>query len=73
MDNDVIVERLENLLRENSEEHKNILAQVVKTNGSVADIQRWRYLASGVILAMNVFIVPIILTIVIQFISKYMK
>jgi hypothetical protein len=66
MDNDVIIERLENLLRENSEEHKSILDQVKKTNGSVADIQKWRYLLTGGFIVSNIIIVPIIITLILK-------
>jgi hypothetical protein len=70
MNEEVILERLNNLINDNKEEHKSILAQVTKTNGSVADIQRWRYIATGVILLMNVLILPIILAVVIQYVLK---
>jgi len=70
MNEETILERLNNLIMDNKEEHKNILAQTTKTNGSVADIQRWRYICTGVILLMNVFFVPIILAIAIQWILK---
>lgn len=67
---DVVIERLNNLLKENKEEHESILAQVTKTNGSVADIQKWRYILTGAIIIMNVFLVPIIVAITLSFITK---
>lgn len=67
---DVVIERLNNLLKENKEEHESILAQVTKTNGSVADIQKWRYILTGAIIIMNVFLVPIIIAVTISFITK---
>ena len=71
----VIIERLDNLKRDNEEfkadnkrEHEMILSQTTKTNGTVADIQRWRYIMTGAIIIMNVFLVPIIVSIAIKYI-----
>ena len=56
----VIIERLNNLVEENKEEHKKILEQTTKTNGTVADIQKWRFLITGGLIVSNAIILPII-------------
>ena len=71
MDNDVIIERLENLLRENSEEHKNILAQVTKTNGSVTDLMKWKERLFAILIFMNIFLVPVIVAVFTRFTINY--
>jgi len=65
--NDVIIERLDNFIRENSEEHKALLEQTTKTNGTVADIQRWRYMLTGGFIISNIIIVPILIAMIMKF------
>lgn len=67
--NNVIVERLDNFIKDNAEEHESILAQVTKTNGSVADIQKWRYLITGGFIVSNIIIVPIIIALILKFVA----
>lgn len=64
----IIIERLENLKTSNNTEHKAILDQTTKTNGTVADIQRWRFIATGSLLILNALVLPIIIAVVIKFI-----
>jgi hypothetical protein len=59
--NEVLCERIENLFRENKEDHQMIIEQTKKTNGTVADIQKWRFTINGALIIMNLFFVPIIL------------
>ena len=73
----VIIERLDNLKKDNEEfkednkrEHEKILTQTTKTNGQVADIQRWRYIVTGAIIIMNVFLVPIVIAVVAKYVLK---
>ncbi len=60
--------RLENIVgddkefrRENSEAHDRILIQLVRMNGTVASLNRWRYLLTGSFAVINVIVVPILL------------
>jgi len=64
----VIIERLNNLIKDNKEEHESILAQVTKTNGAVADIQKWRYILTGGFIISNVIIVPIIIALILKYV-----
>lgn len=63
---DVIIERLDNFIKVNKEQHDSILEQVTKTNGSVAGIQKWRYMITGGIIISNIIIVPIIIAIIMK-------
>ena len=63
----VIIERLDNLKEDNVQEHKSILAQVTKINGSVAGIQKWRYMLTGGFIISNIIIVPIIVALILKF------
>lgn len=65
----VVVERLDNFIRENKEEHKALLEQTTKTNGSVAEIQKWRYLVTGGFIVSNIIIVPILIAIILKIIN----
>lgn len=59
----VIMERLNTFIKQNTIDHKEIIDQVTKTNGSVANIQRWRYMVTGALIIMNIFFVPIVVAI----------
>jgi hypothetical protein len=37
--NEVLLEKLENLIKSNADEHKRILEQTTKTNGNVSNLQ----------------------------------
>ena len=64
----VIVERLTNIQNENSKEHATIIEQVKKTNGTVADLVRWKERAYGILIMMNLFLIPIIVAACIKFV-----
>jgi hypothetical protein len=66
---EVIIERIANLREENAKEHATILAQTTKTNGTVADLVKWRYLITGALIIMNIVLVPIIIAVSIKFIT----
>ena len=63
----VIIERLDNLKEDNAQEHEQIIAQVTKINGSVADIQKWRWMLTGGFIISNIIIVPIIVALILKF------
>ena len=67
---EVIIERLDNLKSDNTQEHSQIFEQVKKTNGAVAEIQKWRYLINGALLVMNAILVPVIVAVIVKFILK---
>jgi hypothetical protein len=64
---EVIIERLTNFQQANAEDHSAILEQVKRTNGSVADIQRWRYMITGALIIMNIIIMPVAIAIITKF------
>ena len=63
---DVIKERLDNFIEVNERSHQTIIEQVTKTNGSVAGIQKWRYIITGGIIVSNIIIVPIVIAIIMK-------
>ena len=56
-----INQKLDDFKIDNKEEHKAILFQTTKTNGTIADIQKWRYTVTGGLIVINSFILPILL------------
>ena len=71
MDNiQVIIERIANLKEDNAQEHKFIIDRLDNINGSVAGIQQWRWILTGAIIIMNVFLVPIVLAVAINYLIK---
>lgn len=68
----VVIERLKNFQEENKTQFCTLYEQVKHTNGSVAEIQKWRYLITGALIIMNLFAVPIIVAIVIKFVANNM-
>jgi hypothetical protein len=69
----VIVERLDNLKKDNDEAHARIEKQTTATNGKVASISRWQERTIGAVAILSTVILPIIIIIVSQFIIKTFK
>lgn len=63
---DVVIERLDNIIKQNAKEHKEIIEQTTKTNGSVAKIQKWKERATGIFIAVNIFVVPVVVAVLIK-------
>lgn len=66
----VIVERLDNFRTENAKEHAALLEQTTRTNGTVADLVWWKGITIGALIILNLFAVPVIVAILIQFVTK---
>jgi len=62
----VFNEKMDNFILESREDRKKILAQVTRTNGTVAEIQKARYLLTGGLIFMNIIFVPVIVTLIIK-------
>lgn len=67
----VILERLNNLISTNKEEHSQILEQVKKTNGSVCShekeikkLNKYKDYLSGALVIVNLFVVPVLIWLV---------
>lgn len=67
---EVIRERLDNLKTANAQEHKAILEQTTKTNGSVADLVRWKEKTTGALIVINIFVIPVMIAIAIKFVLE---
>lgn len=68
VEQDVIIERLTNLIRENFEAHKQIkddqakiLIQTTLTNGTVSKLKEWKATATGGFIVVNLLVVPVVL------------
>jgi hypothetical protein len=59
--NELLLERLENLIDTNKSEHSKLLEQVTRTNGRVTAIEAWKNVASGVTMVLNIIVIPILL------------
>ncbi len=61
IDNDVLLERINNLIDTNSKDHKVLIEQTTRTNGRVTKLEAWRNIITGGLLILNVVVWPIIL------------
>ena len=43
----------------NDEDHKRVIEQVTKTNGSVKELQKWRSFTNGVMSVLTVLVLPL--------------
>ena len=67
---EVIAERLNNYIDRNSEEHEAILKQTTRTNGKVADINKWVWMITGALVFIGATLIPIITVIAEEYFSK---
>ena len=58
--NEVLMERLNNLIETNSREHAEIKEQVEKTNGSVANLKIWKGVMQGAVGVLTVIVIPLL-------------
>jgi hypothetical protein len=63
----VILNKLENLIITNKDEHQVILAQVLRTNGSVKEhnvkidsLEKWKNRLTGGLLVINIVVLPVV-------------
>jgi len=73
---DVLIERVNNLIKENSDAHNQIkedqtriLIQTTKTNGTVLDLLKWKERATGGFIIINVVIIPVLIWLVCELLS----
>jgi hypothetical protein len=66
----VIIERLDNLINTNKEEHSRIEEQTKKTNGSVASLKIWRAYLTGAVAVLSAIVFPILMSTVYKFLDK---
>jgi len=68
--NEVLCERLDNLIRDNSEDHEKILIQTTRTNGTVTVHSATINQLKGGLRVLEIIVIPIVIAIVINFIIK---
>lgn len=56
-----IVERLDNLIETNRDEHEKIINQTTKTNGRLNEIEKWKERVTGGLIVINIFVIPVIM------------
>lgn len=77
IDSKVILERLNNLIKTNGKDHKTIIDQVTKTNGTVCvhdtrldKIENWKSKISGALIVLNIIVVPVLLYLVYTYFAR---
>jgi hypothetical protein len=61
VDNDVLLERINNLIETNKIDHAALLVQTTKTNDRVTKLEAWRNVVTGALIILNVVVWPIVL------------
>jgi hypothetical protein len=61
IENDVLLERINNLIETNKTEHEAILIQTTRTNGRVNGLEKWQNRIIGGMVVVDVIILPLVL------------
>lgn len=61
INNDVLLERINNLIETNKTEHEAILTQTTKTNGRVTKLESWQNRIIGGMVIVDVIVLPLVL------------
>ena len=61
IDNDVLLERINNLIETNKTEHEAILTQTTKTNGRVTKLESWQNRIIGGMVIVDIIVLPLVL------------
>ena len=59
-ENDVLLERINNLIETNKSEHKAILIQTTATNGRVNKLELWQNRIIGGMIIVDIIVIPLI-------------
>jgi hypothetical protein len=61
IENDVLLERINNLIETNRTEHEAILTQTTKTNGRVTKLESWQNRIIGGMVIVDIIVLPLVL------------
>jgi hypothetical protein len=61
IENDVLLERINNLIETNKTEHEAILTQTTKTNGRVTKLESWQNRIIGGMVIVDIIVLPLVL------------
>jgi hypothetical protein len=61
IENDVLLERINNLIETNKTEHEAILTQTTKTNGRVTKLESWQNRIIGGMVIVDVIVLPLVI------------
>jgi len=61
IENDVLLERINNLIDTNKTEHEAILTQTTKTNGRVTKLESWQNRIIGGMVIVDIIVLPLVL------------
>jgi hypothetical protein len=55
---------------EASKKQDDILAQVIKTNGRVGALEKWKNIATGILLVFSTVVIPLLVALAINYLTK---
>lgn len=61
IENDVLLERINNLIETNKTEHEAILTQTTKTNGRVTKLESWQNRIIGGMVIVDIIVLPLVI------------
>lgn len=61
-----LTDKFDGFCERNEMDHEAVIAQTTKTNGRVTDLEKFKNTAFGVVIALNLLVVPIIVSFILE-------